>query len=138
MHCLSNQLVCEAYIITAKLLSSSAQFVHTPICACIIFAQCALNRVERKTCAEWAEISVTAAAARSREELRGMEPPTEKKARLHFGSLEEQERVRLQTGGSSFSSAVREGILSGNINIAPTTGKEMCACRPGYQHHSLM
>ncbi|CAI8050160.1 U4/U6 small nuclear ribonucleoprotein Prp4 [Geodia barretti] len=51
-----------------------------------------------------------------------MEPPTEKKARLHFGSLEEQERVRLQTGGSSFSSAVREGILSGNINITPTTG----------------
>ena len=55
-----------------------------------------------------------------------MDPPAEKKARLHFGSLEEQERMRLQTGGSSFSSAVREGILSGNINIAPAG--EVCAC----------
>ena len=51
-----------------------------------------------------------------------MEPPAGKKARLHFGSLEDQERVRLQTGGGAFSSAVREGILSGNINISSPSG----------------
>ena len=49
-----------------------------------------------------------------------MDPPAEKKAKLYFGSLEEQERLRLQTGGAAFSSALREGILSGNINLAPT------------------
>lgn len=47
-----------------------------------------------------------------------MEPPSEKKARLHFGSLEEQERVRLEAG-DTVSSAVKEGILAGNINITP-------------------
>lgn len=46
--------------------------------------------------------------------------PAEKKTRLHFGSLEEQERQRLLEG-SSLSTGVREGILSGNINIAPSS-----------------
>lgn len=46
-----------------------------------------------------------------------MAQPAEKKPRLHFGSLEEQERKRLEAG-DSISLAVKEGILSGNINIA--------------------
>lgn len=51
-----------------------------------------------------------------------MEPPSEKKARLHFGSLEEQERARLEAGhasGDALAAAVEEGIRVGNINITP-------------------
>ena len=56
-----------------------------------------------------------------------MSEPPEKKARVHFGSLEEQERTRLaQEGGDvkengGFSAAVLAGIQVGNINI--TDGK---------------
>ena len=47
-----------------------------------------------------------------------MDPPSEKKPRIHFGSLEEHERARLMAGsGGTVSSAVQEGILAGNINI---------------------
>ena len=54
-----------------------------------------------------------------------MDPPAEKRPKLYFGSLEEQERVRLEAGGT-VSSAVKEGILAGNINITPAPG--MCDC----------
>ena len=50
-----------------------------------------------------------------------IEPP-EKKVRLHYGSLEEKERARLEggnDGGDSFSVAVQEGIQAGNINVTP-------------------
>ena len=59
-----------------------------------------------------------------------MEPPSEKKVRLHYGSLEEQERARLEAGDGSegdTSVAVQEGILAGNINITP--GALPCAVR---------
>ena len=51
------------------------------------------------------------------------EEPPEKKARVHFGSFEEQERKRLELGGGAareneISAAVLAGIKSGNINIA--------------------
>lgn len=57
------------------------------------------------------------------------DPPPAKKARVHFGSLEEQEKKRLaeeavvkieQSDASSkkLSAAVRAGIEAGNINIA--------------------
>ena len=49
-----------------------------------------------------------------------MEPPAEKKALVFFGSLEEQERARLEAGKAvdgSLSAAVQEGIKAGNINI---------------------
>ncbi len=43
------------------------------------------------------------------------EPPA-KKSRVHFGSLEEQEKIRLSETGN-VSSAVLAGIKAGNINI---------------------
>ena len=52
------------------------------------------------------------------------EEPPEKKARIvHFGSLEEQERRRLEEGSGAeekdgISAAVLAGIRAGNINIA--------------------
>ena len=49
-----------------------------------------------------------------------MEPP-QKKARVFFGSLEEQERLRLEAGKGDKdgpSAAVQEGIRAGNINIS--------------------
>lgn len=51
------------------------------------------------------------------------EGPPEKKARIFFGSLEEQERAKLELGGSGAnenggpSAAVLAGIKAGNINI---------------------
>ena len=59
-----------------------------------------------------------------------MEPPAEKKARVFFGSLEEQERARLEAGKAvdgSLSAAVQEGIKAGNINI-PGAGFGFCTC----------
>ena len=50
-----------------------------------------------------------------------MEEPPTKKSRVHFGSLEEQEKKRINDDGSSLSSAVQAGIRAGNINI--DTGK---------------
>jgi len=50
-----------------------------------------------------------------------MEEPPAKKSRVHFGSLEEQEKKRINNDGSSLSSAVQAGIKAGNINI--DTGK---------------
>lgn len=44
----------------------------------------------------------------------------EVKTRVHFGSLEEQERARLDAGegdGDGLSAAVQAGIQAGNINI---------------------
>lgn len=52
-----------------------------------------------------------------------MEAPPAKKARIHFGSLEVQEKknIRNAPGGESkeigVSAAVRAGIEAGNINI---------------------
>jgi U4/U6 small nuclear ribonucleoprotein PRP4 len=57
-----------------------------------------------------------------------MEAPPEKKARVYYGSLEEQERARLESGdvtGSTLSVAVQEGIQAGNINITPVAGGEV-------------
>ena len=51
-----------------------------------------------------------------------MSEPPEKKVRLHYGSLEEKERARLEgsnDGADSFSVAVQEGIQAGNINVTP-------------------
>ena len=51
------------------------------------------------------------------------EGPPEKKARIFFGSLEEQERAKLELGGGGMkgnggpSAAVLAGIKAGNINI---------------------
>lgn len=45
----------------------------------------------------------------------------EAKTRVHFGSLEEQERARLDAGqgdGGGISAAVQAGIEAGNINIS--------------------
>ena len=50
-----------------------------------------------------------------------MEEPAAKRGRVHFGSLEEQEKKRLQQNGeqkSSISPAILAGIKAGNINIA--------------------
>lgn len=60
------------------------------------------------------------------------QPPPEKKTRLYYGSLEEQERARLEAGhtsGDAFAAAVQEGIRVGNINITPGT-----RCDPIYMH----
>lgn len=50
-----------------------------------------------------------------------MEEPPEKKARtIHFGSLEEQERKRIEEGAKDNagpSAAILAGIKAGNINI---------------------
>ena len=49
------------------------------------------------------------------------EEPPEKKARLYFGSFEEQERKKLELGvkeNGGPSAAVLAGIKAGNINIA--------------------
>ena len=45
----------------------------------------------------------------------------EPKSRIHFGSLEEKEKVRIEAGekqDGGLSEAVRAGIQAGNINIA--------------------
>ena len=58
-----------------------------------------------------------------------MDEPPAKKARVHFGSLEEQEKKRIAEAAVSktedsdvrskgLSAAVRAGIEAGNINIA--------------------
>ena len=55
-----------------------------------------------------------------------MEAPPAKKSRVHFGSLEEHEKKRLEQAGSAdkkeenggVSAAVLAGIKAGNINIA--------------------
>ncbi len=48
-----------------------------------------------------------------------MAEPPEKRVRLHFGSLEEQEKARLEREGENggLSAAVLAGINAGNINI---------------------
>lgn len=66
---------------------------------------------------EWDDLQRSANAMSSEE-------PPEKKARVHFGSFEEQERKRLELGGGGakengeISAAVLAGIKAGNINIA--------------------
>lgn len=66
---------------------------------------------------EWDSLQRSANAMSSEE-------PPEKKARVHFGSFEEQERKRLELGGGGakengeISAAVLAGIKAGNINIA--------------------
>lgn len=49
-----------------------------------------------------------------------LEGPPEKKPRLFFGSLENEERRRLDESGENggLSAAVLAGIKAGNINIA--------------------
>lgn len=51
------------------------------------------------------------------------EPPEKKRVRLHYGSLEEQEKARLEREGAAaenggLSAAVVAGIKAGNINIS--------------------
>lgn len=59
------------------------------------------------------------------------EGPPEKKARIFFGSLEEQERAKLELGGSGAnenggpSAAVLAGIKAGNINIDKVQAMEI-------------
>ena len=72
-----------------------------------------------------------------------MEAPPEKKARVYYGSLEEQERARLESGdvtGSTLSVAVQEGIQAGNINITPgalTSRVGTCTCHLFTAQYSL-
>lgn len=55
-------------------------------------------------------------SVRGRQHESKMEPPM-KKARVHFGSLEEQEKKKLSDAGKGLSSSVSAGIKAGNINI---------------------
>ena len=71
-----------------------------------------------------------------------MGEPAAKKSRVHFGSLEEQERKRLEQeklngdDKSGVSAAVLAGIKAGNINVASkgahylevTPKQRMCVC----------
>ena len=57
-----------------------------------------------------------------KESIESMEtdPPEEKK-RIHFGSLEESEKQRLQLqqkAGSIISPSIMAGIKAGNINVS--------------------
>ena len=61
-----------------------------------------------------------------------VEPP-QKKARVYFGSLEEQERLRLEAGkgdNAGPSAAVQEGIKAGNINISEGLESKLRVARP--------
>lgn len=50
------------------------------------------------------------------DDERDLEPAV-KKARLHFGSLEDAERQRKEGGGAAAKAALAAGIEAGNINI---------------------
>ncbi len=67
-----------------------------------------------------------------------MEEPPAKKVRVHFGSLEEQEKKRLAQEAvikseesdattKRISAAVRAGIEAGNINIDIAEGEKRCS-----------
>ena len=67
-----------------------------------------------------------------------MEEPPAKKVRVHFGSLEEQEKKRLaeeavtkseesDATNKIISAAVRAGIEAGNINIDIAEGEKCCS-----------
>lgn len=67
------------------------------------------------------------------------QPPPEKKTRLYYGSLEEQERARLEAGhtsGDAFAAAVQEGIRAGNINITPGVNLGTATSRPCVRHRT--
>lgn len=53
--------------------------------------------------------------------------PAVKKARLHFGSLEDAERQRKEGGGAAAKAALAAGIEAGNINITASMDSVSCA-----------
>ena len=70
----------------------------------------------------------------------GVEPmETDKPRKIHFGSLEEVEKVRAkqqqQSGGTSvISPAVLAGIKAGNINISESMGNLQSMLDPSSCH----